>query len=68
QATNNEAPHGRGAEEEMGNDKQLDKRQADYMAKKLGRQPTDKETQEYLKHDTALKTDRESSWPEKAVR
>ena len=68
QATNNEAPHGRGAEDEMGDTKQLDKRQADYMAKKLGRQPTDKETQEYLKHDTALKTDRESSWPEKAVR
>ncbi len=68
QATNNEAPHGRGAEEEMGDaTKQLDDRQAGYLAKKLGRAPTDKEAREYLDH-AVVKTDEASSWPERAVR
>ncbi|KKN79572.1 hypothetical protein LCGC14_0337760 [marine sediment metagenome] len=69
QATNNEAPHGRGTEEEMGDaTKQLDDRQAAYMAKRLGRPPTDKEAREYLDHDAALKTVSGTPWPEKARR
>lgn len=68
QAATNDAPHGRGGEEEMTDSvKKLTDVQRQYLTdRNSGRPPTDKEAREYLENKP--ESTRETYWPERAVR